>query len=357
MDPQDHSRRCLGQRIAINTQTIRSQVSRGLADDPSLQTALQTVAIERDLPFASSHQAKHVISTAAFALYSSDSVQHSPVCIDSCAETIRRISADGFVICDIRINDPVLLREHADDEARFYVLISGVVTERAHGRDRQWTPKRAEYRPAQHRHGLRFSGAVRLLTISVEGWRRERLAAYFRNSTKDASIPVALLESTPRRLLALLETAGHKPPLLISALVLQFLAYVESIEASASPRREPVERAIRWMQDHAGEQVTPAMIAHGIQESPRSLDRLFRLCTGDTIRTWLLRIRTEHALHLIVTTTLHMKEIAARCGFYDQAHMSNQIRKTTGRTPMLIRAEAHHYGASAIETRVPRQSE
>jgi transcriptional regulator GlxA family with amidase domain len=47
----------------------------------------------------------------------------------------------------------------------------------------------------------------------------------------------------------------------------------------------------------------------------------------------LQRLRLEHAVHLITSTPMSMGNIAAECGFYDQASFTRQFRAILGLTP------------------------
>ena len=47
----------------------------------------------------------------------------------------------------------------------------------------------------------------------------------------------------------------------------------------------------------------------------------------------IIRVRVEQAGTLLVTTTRAISDIAASCGFYDQAQMTRQFRNVVGVTP------------------------
>ena len=73
----------------------------------------------------------------------------------------------------------------------------------------------------------------------------------------------------------------------------------------------------------------------GIHRS--TLNRLFaskqKCSPGELIRS----LRTEHALELLRTTAMPVKEAAFASGFNDPAYFCRRIRKATGMTPEEIR--------------------
>jgi two-component system response regulator YesN len=54
----------------------------------------------------------------------------------------------------------------------------------------------------------------------------------------------------------------------------------------------------------------------------------------------LQRLRLEHAVRLLSTTTLTAGEIASACGFYDQSSFTRQFRAVLGLTPGAYRVAA-----------------
>jgi AraC-like DNA-binding protein len=74
--------------------------------------------------------------------------------------------------------------------------------------------------------------------------------------------------------------------------------------------------------------------------SSTQLERLCRRTLGIPPQKLLQRLRLEHAVRLITSTSMTMGEIAADCGFYDQASFTRQFRSVLGLTPGSYRSTA-----------------
>lgn len=89
---------------------------------------------------------------------------------------------------------------------------------------------------------------------------------------------------------------------------------------------------------HVGWRVAQMAEIAGLS-SPQ-LERLCRRTLGIPPQKLLQRLRLEHAVHLITTTTMSMGDISAECGFYDQASFTRQFRSILGLTPGAYRKGA-----------------
>jgi len=61
--------------------------------------------------------------------------------------------------------------------------------------------------------------------------------------------------------------------------------------------------------------------------------RAFRDSFGESPHGYVMRRRLEHAQGLMLTTNASLGEIAADCGFTDQAHLSRLFRRIVGESP------------------------
>ncbi len=81
-------------------------------------------------------------------------------------------------------------------------------------------------------------------------------------------------------------------------------------------------------------------IASAAGLSVTQLERLCRRTLGLSPRALLQRLRVEQAARLLTTSDASAGEIAAACGFYDQASFTRQFRAVVGMTPGSFRRSA-----------------
>ena len=74
-------------------------------------------------------------------------------------------------------------------------------------------------------------------------------------------------------------------------------------------------------------------LARRIYISPSHLSHLFKLRTGTSLVSHVRRQRIEKATHLLINSTLSIKEIAATLHFSDSHHFSWLFAKQVGYPP------------------------
>lgn len=74
--------------------------------------------------------------------------------------------------------------------------------------------------------------------------------------------------------------------------------------------------------------------------SVSTFKRRFRARYSVSPHSWLLSQRLRIAHTLVVTTTLHISDLAAICGFRNTSHFISQFRRRYSITPMHLRASA-----------------
>jgi AraC family transcriptional regulator len=70
-----------------------------------------------------------------------------------------------------------------------------------------------------------------------------------------------------------------------------------------------------------------------VQRSEAHFSRSFRRTFGRSPHEFVVRRRVELAAQYMVQTDASLSDIALRCGFVDQAHLSKHFRRITGETP------------------------
>ena len=74
--------------------------------------------------------------------------------------------------------------------------------------------------------------------------------------------------------------------------------------------------------------------------SVRQFERLFKRALGVTIRQYILRIRLDHAKHLLRDTEETISSVALNVGFYDHAHFTRIFTRENGVTPKVYRKQS-----------------
>jgi AraC family transcriptional regulator len=101
-----------------------------------------------------------------------------------------------------------------------------------------------------------------------------------------------------------------------------------------------LRRAIEFMHDHCGRELSLREIAEAAYVSEFHFARLFKKITGQTPHVYLASIRIEKARRLLAETDLPINEIGARVGYTSQSHFTKVFRAATGATPKAFRDAA-----------------
>jgi AraC family transcriptional regulator len=84
---------------------------------------------------------------------------------------------------------------------------------------------------------------------------------------------------------------------------------------------------------HIADPVMVSDLSALIQRSEAHFSRCFRNTFGEAPHAFVVRRRLELATQCMLETAMTLSEIALRCGFADQAHLSKRFREATGQTP------------------------
>ena len=119
---------------------------------------------------------------------------------------------------------------------------------------------------------------------------------------------------------------------------------------TGGPRREPLPRAstrglearqltrvIEAIHEKIGERISVSTLSSIAGLSRSHFSHAFRASVGRAPHEQIVRMRIEHAMKLMAGTDVSLSEIALAAGFSDQAHFSNNFRRTIGTTPRLWR--------------------
>ena len=94
-----------------------------------------------------------------------------------------------------------------------------------------------------------------------------------------------------------------------------------------------LRRVTAYVDEHLDATITIEDLARIAGRSPFHFARCFRAATGSSPHRFVLARRVDLARRLLSETDEAIAEIAYRCGFSSQAHLSTAFRKQVGSTP------------------------
>ncbi|MEO1147846.1 MAG: AraC family transcriptional regulator [Cyanobacteria bacterium J06638_22] len=118
----------------------------------------------------------------------------------------------------------------------------------------------------------------------------------------------------------------------------------EVIKAPPAPRLEAerMARAIDYVQASLDKPFNLSDLATAAGLSTRLLSRAFKAAMGQSPHQYVLTQRVQKARELLAFHDMPLPEVAAVCGFYDQAHLTRIFKKQLGTTPGAYRREVQH---------------
>lgn len=107
------------------------------------------------------------------------------------------------------------------------------------------------------------------------------------------------------------------------------------VEAAREDQR--IARAVEYLEAHIAQSLTIADLAQAPNLSAGQFSRTFKAATGEPVWTYVRRRRCERAREMLILTSLPIAQIAYRCGFSSQAHMTTAIKRQFAVTPAALR--------------------
>jgi transcriptional regulator GlxA family with amidase domain len=101
---------------------------------------------------------------------------------------------------------------------------------------------------------------------------------------------------------------------------------------------------LSWLANHHDQPMTVEDMASQTGMSPRTFARIFVAETGNTPALYLERLRLEHAVRLLETTSTSLDMTAQACGFTGHEQLRRTFQRHKGITPQAYRQRFHTMG-------------
>lgn len=108
---------------------------------------------------------------------------------------------------------------------------------------------------------------------------------------------------------------------------------------STQPATSWLQEILDYINCEYGRPIRLSELAEIAALSPEHLSRSFHKITGMTVKQYILETRLTSAERKLTETSNSLGEIAAACGFSDQAHLSRAFRAKFGIPPVTYRKE------------------
>lgn len=235
------------------------------------------------------------------------------------------------------------MASHRHDEPSLSVVLAGDFAENIAGRERHYVSGCVSLGPAGMTHSQQFGarGARQIIVKPQAAW-----LAYLSDCKLDLDAsPYArapIFAVLGQRLLDEMSCGDDFSPLAREGILLEIVAGLGRADTLAGTTAKVPAwlcAARDFMHQNAFATVTLRQIAEAAGRHEIHLAREFRRYFGMPVGSYLRKVRTERAAHLLRHSTSDITEIALECGFASHAHLCRVFKAQFGLTPTQYRAQ------------------
>jgi AraC family transcriptional regulator len=230
-----------------------------------------------------------------------------------------------------RLNDA-----HAHEAAFVTLMVDGEYGETAARRSFSYDRFSAVYHPPQleHRDAIGAPG-VRLVMFEFAPELVDDISHPQLRSMRDLTGTHAAWQ-----LLSLYRDASDAhDDLDFESRALQVIADVVRTPSTIPIDRPAISRARDFVNEHFRDRITMSEIAGAADLHPVYLGQMFHRHSGETIGSYVARLRVRAAAETICSTSMPFAEIALDHGFCDQSHFNRVFKRVSGFTPAAFRSQ------------------
>jgi AraC family transcriptional regulator len=248
-----------------------------------------------------------------------------------------RWTADSLVLSPVIHDQPRANVAHAHEAAFVALMLDGDYAENAALRSFRFDRFTALYHPPGLEH-QDFVGprGVRLLLFE---FRPELLdGAEFRRADSRSLRDLSGSRAAWELLSLYREAKADLDPIEFESRAMELVGRI--VPLSRAPRDLPsLGRAREYLHSHFRERVRMSRVAAAAGVHPVYLGQMFRRELGETIGSYVTRLRVRAAAEQLVATGAAYASIALDHGFCDQSHFQRAFKRLSGVTPAAFRRE------------------
>ena len=125
---------------------------------------------------------------------------------------------------------------------------------------------------------------------------------------------------------------------LVSAWIAR-LAQINHIGPDAAPRDPILQRAMAYIHEMYGEELSLQQLAQAAQVSTSHLGHIFRKYEGMSVMDYVRQVRMQHAERLLQDDYLRIADIGALVGYPDPNYFARQFKSYFGHSPRMARKQ------------------
>lgn len=241
--------------------------------------------------------------------------------------------------------------EHRHGRAHLTMVFSGTWLDRNEAYERQLGAGEVLFHPE---HFVHTSGPVNTETeVVVLRFSNEVVRAFcplYGNVARDVQLPFEVLRGVPDRIREELTGPDEAAPIILESLAMQLLA-LGSRTSTQSGILPPTwfPAALNCIHREFPTALTVRRIAAEAGISPSRLAHVFQAVMGRSIAVYIRECRVRAAAKALRESDIAIGEIAAVCGFYDQAHLTRAFKALRSATPLQYRRSQRRQAGGADE--------
>jgi len=230
---------------------------------------------------------------------------------------------------------------HSHDAATFGIILNGDFVERVGSSERRYSNGFVTFGPAGVTHSQAFgaNGARQIIVTPEESWL-SYLADCGVGLSASPFVRAPVFRQLGQRLHEELRRDDDFAGVACEGIVLEIVAAFGRAGTAPSASRPPawLDAARDFMHAHTGAPLSMKRIARAAGRHEIHLAREFRRHFGLSVGSYLRKVRTERAAHLLRHTRSGITDIALACGFASHAHLCRVFKAHFGVTPSQFRA-------------------